>query len=84
MEHSVAAFNTFLMTFLNSLQPDVIHISEHFSFIDSISDFVSKTMLHVSSITSLQHNHWFPREVLLLLLVANFFDNYNDLFYGDQ
>ena len=53
MVHSVTASGAFLMTFLNSLWSDLI--SEHLSIIDSVNGSVRKTMLHISSINSLEH-----------------------------
>ena len=56
----------FLMTFLNSLWSEVI--SEHFGIIDSVNGLVRKTMLHISSINSLEHISFISMEMLLLLV----------------
>ena len=56
MEYLVTAFGAFLMTFLNSLRSEIIHISEYFSIIDSVDFLIRKTMLHISSTNSLEHS----------------------------
>ena len=43
------------MTFLNSFWPDVIHITEHLSIIDSANGLARNKMIHVSLINSLEH-----------------------------
>ena len=82
MVHSVTASGAFLMTFLNSLWSDVI--SEHFRVIDSVNGLVRKTMLHISSINSLEHISFICHGNALAISGKNLFENCSDYFSGDQ
>ena len=73
MEYSVTAFGAFLMTFLNSLLSEVIHISEY--IIDSVNGLVRKTVLHKSSINFLDHISLIFHGNALAISGKNLFEN---------
>ena len=77
--HSVTVSGAFLMTSLNSLWSEVI--SEH---IDSVNGLARKTMLHVSSINSLEHISLIFHGKVLVINGKKIFENCVDYFSGDQ